>query len=228
MPYQAVPRTELEYLLDVERALAVVIKPPEWLPPPARAQERSVLHALRALRRAGLSKARAAGFVRSLRAIGVQRPGRFIVGLRSDYAQATYRRTGSTPSPYLAEDEFESVALLLQTILFHRSDMARRELPAAAIVLANIWLEAGGYDLPAEAPPILHIEAFHAGVTVTECADALRQLVAWGKTHQDARAAEPGDAPPKLGIEQATPGLALDVSLGTERPVPPLESVDPE
>jgi hypothetical protein len=230
MPYQAVPKTELEYLLDVERALADVVKPPELMPPPpSRSQESQVAHALRALRRAGLSGARAASFVRSLRAIGIQKPGRFVIALKSDYAQACYRRTVGSESAYLAEDEFESVALLLQTLLYHRPDVARRELSEAAVVLAYLWLETAGYELPLEAPPFLHLEAFHAGVTVAECAAALRALVAWGKTSQDSGAADAGEkavTPP--ADEKATLGLPRDVVLRGKQAKPPLESIDPE
>jgi len=228
MAYRAVPKSELEYLEDVARALSDVVAEPEWMAAPSRGQEASILRAIGGLRRAGFPEVRAAAFVRSLRAIGIQKPSRFVLGLRSDYAKASYRKAGTGPGTYLAADDYEAVALLLQTVLYLRADMRRRELPAAAIVLANRWLEAAGYDLPNEAPPILHIEAFHAGVTVSECADALRELVAWGRTHPDAS----GDAParsteygPREG--DATPGLPSGLSRDEERRLRRLEGVDP-
>jgi hypothetical protein len=227
MAYQAVPKTELEYLLDVERALGDVVSAPESMPPAPSEQQAQLVHALGALRRAGFSKARAARFVRSLRAIGIQKPGRFVVGLRSDYAKANYRRSGSSQSPYLAEDEFEAVGLLLQTILFHRPDVARRELSIAAAALADSWLEAAGFAMPSEAPSTLHIETFHAGVTASECAAGLRELVAWARMHPPAL--EP-DKPLSIRshAEDATPGLPNDLAVEEKTTPPPVESVDPE
>jgi hypothetical protein len=124
--------------------------------------------------------------VRGLRVIGIRRPCKFILGLQSDYRQANWTRTAErgAETSYLVADDFESVALLLQTILHHRADMSRLELNAMAIVLADKWLEAGGLELPAEGPPMLHLAAFHSGGLASERADALRQLAAWAVPRQ--------------------------------------------
>lgn len=195
MPYPSVPQTELAYLLDVEHALAEVAKPPPSLAPPGAREAASMEHALTALERAGMRSGRRESLVRALRVIGIRRPGRFVLGLCSDYRQASWVRTaeGDFNPGYLAADDFESVALLLQTILFYRPDMARLELNAAAILLADKWLEASGHELPAEGPPVLHVAAFHSGGLASERADALRQLATWALTSRSQAESRAGD-----------------------------------
>lgn len=165
-----------------------VVQPPSQLPPPLIEQSASVQHAIAALRRAGLPAGRAESFVRSLRELGIQKPGRFILGLCSDYKHATvgWSVRGALHAP---ADEFECVAYLLDTILFHRPDMARLELSAAAAMLADDWLEKAGHDLPDEAPGVLYLSAFQAGITTSARAEGLRLLVAWRKPSFRARLA---------------------------------------
>ena len=192
MGIRSVPSTELEYLLDVEHALADVVKPPPSLASPGVHEVDSVQRALTALERAGMRAGRRESLVRALRVLGIRRPCKFALGLRGDYRLANWPRTArrGTKATYLVSDDFESVALLLQTILHHRPDRSRQELNIAAILLADKWLEAAGYELPAEGPPVLHIAAFHSGGPAIERADALRQLVAWAQPRQ-AQAASP-------------------------------------